>query len=168
MNEKGNQNSDFLPWSSPDRDPKLAQRAEIQKDLKNQLQALKSLQEAIQSSPENSDNYQEISDKLSDLDTKIDQLDLLNEERFTLQVEKIQEQLNVLKDARDNLNVLKNQVNSKQPAPASQISTNLQGHDPSANEQRNQSAENISNINSEAGQNPLANRAASWIQKLVS
>lgn len=176
MAEIEKQNTDFWSQFSPDRDLKLAQREEIQQILKTELQKLKtekdqelqSLQEKIQSSPEKTDEMRKILDSLSGLEKKIDEMHLLDGERFTLESQRIQEQLNTLKSAREDLTMLKNQVKSEQAARIAQISSQLPAHDPRANQQRNQSIQKILDIKPQDWENPIANRAASWIQKLIS
>ena len=114
MNDKINQNPDSSllksSWSES-----LKQRAEVQQNLKKQLQALKSLQEQVKQSSNVEKTNRNITHQLLSLEDRIQQLDQLKQEAFDIQAKKIQQELDVLKASLNALAGLKKQIRASFP-----------------------------------------------------
>ena len=95
MNDKINQNPDFSllesSWSES-----LKPRAEVQQNLKDQLQELKNLQKQVEQSFNVEKTDRNITDQLLSLEDRIQQMNAFKGEAFDLEVMKIQSQLNIL------------------------------------------------------------------------
>lgn len=168
MNDKINQNPDFWPRESSgsQEQNQLQQRAELQQNLKNQLQELKNLQEQIQQASDAEKFDHNITEQLSSLEDKIQRLDELQHQAFDLQAEEIQQKLEVLKTSLNALAGLKNEIRTSSPDLYNRIKTHLPDHEQNANRARYQSANQIPNIAPEDWGNPLANLMARAIQRL--
>ncbi len=135
MNDKINQNPDSSllksSWSES-----LKQRAEVQQNLKKQLQALKSLQEQVKQSSNVEKTNRNITHQLLSLEDRIQQLDQLKQEAFDIQAEKIQQELDVLKASLKALAGLKKQIRASSPDLYTKIQNQLSEHNTEANQRR--------------------------------
>lgn len=145
MNDKINHNSDaFLRESSGSQEQnQLQQRAELQQNLKNQLQELKNLQEQVKQASDAEKIDHNIADQLSSLEDKIQRLDQLQHQAFDLQTEEIQQKLEVLKTSLNALAGLKNEIHTSSPDLYNRIKSQLPGHNPMANKGRANAGENL-------------------------
>ena len=145
MNDKINQNPDSSllesSWSES-----LKQRAEVQQNLKDQLQALKSLQEQVKQASDAEKADRNIVDQLLFLEDRIQQLDQLKQEAFDIQAEKIQQELDVLKASLKALAGLKKQIRASSPDLYTKIQNQLPDHDQEANEERSRAGENLASF----------------------
>lgn len=168
MIEKENQNSDFWSQESLKSQEELSQenqRAELQKDLKKQLQ---SLQEELKNSSSVEQNNQKILDQLSKLDARIQSLDALRGEFFALQSEKIQDELDALRSSWNDFFSLKRDIKKSNPSYSAQAKELLPEHNPKANTGRWESIEKITSITPRDWENLVANFAAWIIQKILA
>lgn len=168
MTEKENQNSDFWSQESLKSQEELSQdnqRAELQKDLKTQLQ---SLQEELKNSPSVEQNNQKILDQLSNLDARIQSLDAIRGELFALQSEKIQDELDALRSSWNDFFSLKRDIKKSNPSYFAQVQKQLSEHNPKANTGRWESIEKITSITPRDWENLVANFAAWIIQKILA
>lgn len=165
MNDKINQNSDSFilesSWSES-----LKQRAEVQQNLKDQLQELKSLQEQVKNSSSVEQNNQKILDQLSNLGARIQSLNALRGELFALQSEKIQDELGALRSSWNDFFSLKRDIKKSSPSYFAQVQKQLPEHNPKANTGRWESIKNIASIAPRDWENPVANLMARAIQRL--
>ena len=161
MNDKINQNSDSFilesSWSES-----LKQRAEVQQNLKKQLQ---SLQEELKNSSSVEQNNQNILNKFSDLDKKIQSLDALGE-LFALQSEKIQDELDALRSSWNDFFSLKRDIKKRNPSYFAQVQKQLPEYNLKANTGRWESIEKITSITPRDWENLVANLMAGAIQRL--
>lgn len=168
MIEKENQNSDFWSQESLKSQEELSQenqRAELQKDLKKQLQ---SLQEELKNSSSVEQNNQKILDQLSKLDARIQSLDALRGELLALQSEKIQDELDALRSSWNDFFSLKRDIKKSNPSYFAQVKKQLPEHNPKANTGRWESIEKITSITPRDWENLVANFAAWIIQKILA
>ena len=168
MIEKENQNSDFWSQESLKSQEELSQenqRAELQKDLKKQLQ---SLQEELKNNSSVEQNNQKILDQLSNLDARIQSLDALRGEFFALQSEKIQDELDALRSSWNDFFSLKRDIKKSNPSYFAQVKKQLPEHNPKANTGRWESIEKITSITPRDWENLVANFAAWIIQKILA
>ena len=161
MNDKINQNSDSFLFESSWSES-LKQRAEVQQNLKKQLQ---SLQEELKNSSSVEQNNQNILNKFSDLDKKIQSLDALGE-LFALQSEKIQDELDALRSSWNDFFSLKRDIKKRNPSYFAQVQKQLPEHNPKANTGRWESIEKITSITPRDWENLVANLMAGAIQRL--
>ena len=145
MNDKINQNPDSSllksSWSES-----LKQRAEVQQNLKKQLQALKSLQEQVKQSSNVEKTNRNITHQLLSLEDRIQQLDQLKQEAFDIQAEKIQQELDVLKASLKALAGLKKQIRASFPDLYTKIQNQLPGHNTKANRGRASAVGNLASF----------------------
>ena len=145
MNDKINQNSDSFilesSWSES-----LKQRAEVQQNLKDQLQELKSLQEQVKQASDAEKADRNIADQLLSLEARIQQLDQLKQEAFDIQAEKIQQELDVLKASLKALAGLKKQIRATSPDLYTKIQNQLLEHNTEANRERSRAGENLASF----------------------
>ena len=168
MTEKLNQNPDFWSQESLKSQEELSQekqRAELQKDLKTQLQ---SLQEELKNSPSVEQNNQKILDQLSNLDARIQSLDAIRGELFALQAEKIQSELDALRSSWNDSFSLKRDIKKSNLSYFAQAQKQLPEHNPKANTGRWESIKNITSIAPRDWENLVANFAAWIIQKILA
>lgn len=168
MNDKTNQNPDFWSQESLKSQEELSQenqRAELQKDLKKQLQ---SLQEELKNSSSVEQNNQKILDQLSNLDARIQSLDALRGELFALQSEKIQDELDALRSSWNDFFSLKRDIKKSNPSYFAQVKKQLPDHARGANKRRWKSIEKIYSIVPIDWEHRLANLAAWAIQKILA
>ena len=145
MNNKINPNSDsFILGSSWSES--LKQRAEVQQNLKDQLQALKLLQEQVKQASDAEKADHNIVDQLLSLEDRIQLLDQLKQEAFDIQAEKIQQELDVLKASLNALAGLKKQIRASSPDLYTKIQNQLPDHDQEANEERSRAGENLASF----------------------
>ena len=145
MNDKKKLDSDsFLPKSSWSESPK--QRAEVQQNLKDQLQELKSLQEQVKQAADAEKADRNITDQLLSLEDRIQQLDQLKQEAFDIQAEKIQQELDVLKASLKALAGLKKQIRASSPDLYTKIQNQLPEHNTEANRERSRAGENLASF----------------------
>ena len=145
MNDKINPNSDsFLLESSWSES--LKQRVEVQQNLKDQLQALKSLQEQVKQASDAEKADHNIVDQLLSLEDRIQQLDQLKQEAFDIQAEKIQQELDVLKASLKALAGLKKQIRATSPDLYTKIQNQLLEHNTEANRERSRAGENLTSF----------------------
>ena len=132
MNDKINLNSDSFrlksSWSES-----LKQRVEVQQNLKDQLQELKTLQEQVKQASDAEKADRNITDQLLSLEDRIQQLDQLKQEAFDIQAEKIQQELDVLKASLNALAGLKKQIRASSPDLYTKIQNQLSEHNTEAN-----------------------------------
>lgn len=166
MSIEKNQNPD----QQHQQNPEFQVRLEHQQTLIAQVQQLRSLeQQVLAQQAEQKQVSESLEAQLQKLETKIARLDLKNQENFDVQFAKINAQLEILKATREATTTLLQTVkNPTNPQRVQQIQSDLSEHHPQANQERAKSYENILNIAPQEGGNPLANRAARIIQKLVS
>lgn len=163
MNDKITQNPDsFLLESSWSESPK--QRAEVQQSLKDQLQALKSLQEQVKQASDAEKADRNIVDQLLSLEDRIQQMNAFKGEAFDLEVMKIQSQLNVLNVSLNDQVDLKNKIY----ASYSNLDASIQNNHRKANDERWHSIWKITSIDREEWENRFANAAASAIHKILA
>ena len=145
MNDKINQNSDSFilesSWSES-----LKQRAEVQQNLKDQLQELKSLQEQVKQASDAEKADRNIADQLLSLEDRIQQLDQLKQEAFDIQAEKIQQELDILKASLNALAGLKKQIRASSPDLYTKIQNQLPEHNTEANRERSRAGENLASF----------------------
>lgn len=162
MNDKINQNPDFSllesSWSES-----LKQRADVQQNLKDQLQVL---QEAVKTSSTIEKSNQKILDQLSNLDARIQSLDALRGELFALQSEKIQDKLDALRSSWNDFFSLKRDIKKSNPSYFAQVQKQLPKHNPKSNDGRWYSIRNITSIARKPWENPIANWMARVIYRL--
>ena len=135
MNDKINQNPDFSllesSWSES-----LKQRADVQQNLKDQLQALKSLQEQVKQASDAEKADRNIADQLLSLEDRIQQMNAFKGEAFDLEVMKIQSQLNVLNVSLNDQLDLKNKIYASYSNLYAKIQNQLPEHNTKANLRR--------------------------------
>ena len=168
MTEKENQNPDFWSQESLKSQEELSQenqRAELQKDLKKQLQ---SLQEELKNSSSVEQNNQKILDQLSNLDARIQSLDALRGELFALQSEKIQDEFDALRSSWNDFLSLKRDIKKSNPSYSAQVQKQFPDHAPEANAGRWESIGKITSIAPRDWENPVANFMAGMIQRLLA
>jgi len=168
MTEKENQNPDFWSQESLKSQEELFQenqRAELQKDLKKQLQ---SLQEELKNSSSVEQNNQKILDQLSNLDARIQSLDALRGELFALQSEKIQDEFDALRSSWNDFLSLKRDIKKSNPSYSAQFKEQLPGHSEQSFYWRWKSIGKITSIVPKKWENPVANFAAWIIQKILA
>ena len=165
MNDKINPNSDsFLlesPWSES-----LKQRAEVQQNLKDQLQELKSLQEQVKQASDAEKADRNIADQLLSLEDRIQQMNAFKGEAFDLEVMKIQLQLNVLNVSLNDQVELKNKIYASYSNLYAKIQNQLPEHNTKANLRRADVANRVNTINYEEWGNRIANLMARVIWRL--
>ena len=145
MNDKKKLDSDsFLPKSSWSES--LKQRAEVQQNLKDQLQELKSLQEQVKQASDAEKADRNIADQLLSLEDRIQQLDQLKQEAFDIQAEKIQQELDILKASLNALAGLKKQIRASSPDLYTKIQNQLPEHNTEANRERSRAGENLASF----------------------
>lgn len=145
MNDKKNWDSDsFLPKSSWSESPK--QRAEVQQNLKDQLQELKNLQKQVEQSSNVEKTNRNITHQLLSLEDRIQQLDQLKQEAFDIQAKKIQQELDVLKTSLKALAGLKKQIRASFPDLYTKIQNQLPGHNTKANRGRASAVGNLASF----------------------
>ena len=165
MTEKENLDSDsFLPKSSWSESPK--QRAEVQQNLKDQLQALKSLQEQVKQSSNVEKTNRNITHQLLSLEDRIQQLDQLKQEAFDIQAKKIQQELDVLKTSLKDQVDLKNKIYASYSNLYANIKNKLSAHNPQTIARRADAANRVRTINYKEWENPIANWMARVIYRL--
>lgn len=168
MTEKENQNPDFWSQESLKSQEELSQenqRAELQKDLKKQLQ---SLQEELKNSSSVEQNNQKILDQLSNLDARIQSLDALRGELFALQSEKIQDEFDALRSSWNDFFSLKRDIKKSNPSYSAQFKEQLPGHSEPSFYWRWKSIGKITSIVPKKWENLVANFAAWIIQKILA
>ena len=145
MNDKINQNSDSFilesSWSES-----LKQRAEVQQNLKDQLQELKLLQEQVKQASDAEKADRNIADQLLSLEDRIQQLDQLKQEAFDIQAEKIQQELDILKASLNALAGLKKQIRASSPDLYTKIQNQLPEYNTEANRERSRAGENLASF----------------------
>ena len=145
MNDKINQNSDSFilesSWSES-----LKQRAEVQQNLKDQLQELKSLQEQVKQASDAEKADRNIADQLLSLEDRIQQLDQVKQEAFDIQAEKIQQELDILKASLNALAGLKKQIRASSPDLYTKIQNQLPEYNTEANRERSRAGENLASF----------------------
>ena len=157
MNDKITQNSDsFLLESSWSES--LKQRAEVQQNLKDQLQALKSLQEQVKQASDAEKADRNITDQLLSLEDRIQQMNAFKGEAFDLEVMKIQSQLNVLKRSRFGLEVLEKDI----------LNRKLDFKHLEAKTGRDYAANQVASIDPQKEKNPFAKFAALIIKSILA
>lgn len=166
MTPEKNQNSD-LPLQLP---PEIQKRQEQQQALQSRLQELRSLESQVKypGKKEKNDGWIDLQLHFARLEKKISGLDLKNQEIFDIQVQKINEQLHTLEIARAQTAQLHHQVLGTHAQRLQQLNSQLSAHHPQANYVRVQSYETIAGIKPQAGENIVANWAASWIERLIA
>lgn len=165
MNDKITQNSDsFRLKSSWSESPK--QRAEVQQNLKDQLQALTSLQEQVKQSSNVEKTNRNITHQLLSLEDRIQQLDQLKQEAFDIQAEKIQQELDVLKTSLKDQVELKNKIYASYSNLYANIKNKLSAHNPQTIARRADAANRVRTINYKEWENRIANLMARVIWRL--
>ena len=165
MNDKINQNPDSSllesSWSKS-----LKQRAEVQQNLKDQLQALKSLQEQVKQASDAEKADRNIVDQLLSLEDRIQQMNAFKGEAFDLEVMKIQSQLNVLNVSLNDQVDLKNKIYASYSNLDASIKNKLSAHNTKANWGRADAANQVNTINYKEWENRIANLMARVIWRL--
>ena len=165
MNDKKKLDSDsFLPKSSWSESPK--QRAEVQQNLKDQLQALKSLQEQVKQTSDAEKADHKIMDQLLSLEDRIQQLDQLKQGAFDIQAEKIKQELDVLKASLKDQVDLKNKIYANYSNLSANIKNKLSAHNPQTIPGRADAANRVRTINYREWENRIANLMARVIWRL--
>ena len=167
MNDKINPNSDSFilksSWSES-----LKQRAEVQQNLKDQLQELKSLQEQVKQAADAEKADRNITDQLLSLEDRIQQMNAFKGEAFDLEVMKIQSQLNVLNVSLNDQVDLKNQIYASYSNLDANIKNKLSAHNPKANWGRADAAKRVTSIDPQKEKNLFAKFTARIIQKILA
>lgn len=167
MNDKINQNPDFSllesSWSES-----LKQRVEVQQNLKNQLQELKSLQEQVKQASDAEKADRNITDQLLSLEDRIQQMNAFKGEAFDLEVMKIQSQLNVLNVSLNDQVDLKNKIYASYSNLYANIKNKLPAHNPQTIAGRVDAANQVASIDPQNEKNLFAKVAAGIIKSILA
>lgn len=115
MEGEKNQNADLLQQSNSQ------ERVEKQQELQNRVKALQEQEKITRQ------EVQELKAELSpalalhQLESRVNALDLKNQDRFTAEVQKIEEELEVLENARYSLRDLKSGIQVRNPQLYAQL-----------------------------------------------
>lgn len=132
--------------------------------LKSNLEAQKSAEKK-----EKSDLNALVDWRIVSLEKAVDQLNSRNHEQFDLQVAKIEQQIDAIRQTRGVLDQFKRQVvSSLDPKQLQQVQRKLVGHSQRSIENRVKSINKILAIDPAREVNRLAQWAARWIQRLVA
>lgn len=166
MEGEKNQNTDLLQQFSSQ------ERVEKQQELQNRVKALQEQEKITRQ------EVQELKAELSpalalhQLESRVNALDLKNQDRFTAEVQKIEEELEVLENARYSLRDLKSGIQMKNPQLYAQLQKEFPHRSQSALLGIAESVLNIRNIAdgafSQPDPHPIARRAQKMFAKILS
>ncbi len=144
------------------------ERAEKQQELQDRVKALQEQEKATRK--EAQELKAELSPALAlhQLETRVNALDLKNQTSFEAEVQKIEEELEVLEKARYSLRDLKSGIQVRNPQLYAQIQQQFPESSETANQGRLASYEAIAGIKAQEGENVIANFFAGIVEKLVA
>ena len=144
------------------------ERAEKQQELQDRVKALQEQEKATRK--EAQELKAELSPALAlhQLETRVNALDLKNQTSFEAEVQKIEEELEVLEKARYSLRDLKSGIQVRNPQLYAQIQQQFPESSEMANQGRLTSYEAIAGIKAQEGENAIANFFAGIVEKLVA
>lgn len=115
-------------------------------ELQTRLDELRQVSKEIQSDAQSLKKEMKTDIDLANLENRIHFLDGHNEEKFAVEVKKIEEQLDIIKEARTSLTNLYSNLVALNPDLVAQMQAQLPDHDLEANQQRAVSYDAIAHI----------------------
>lgn len=166
MEGEKNQNTDLLQQFSSQ------ERVEKQQELQNRVKALQEQEKITRQEVQNLKAELTPALALHQLESRVNALDLKNQDRFTAEVQKIEEELKVLENARYSLRDLKSGIQVRNPQLYAQLQKQFPHRSQSALLGIVESVLNIRNIAdtafSQPDPHPIARRAQKMFAKILS
>ena len=132
------------------------------------IDELKKLDQSIKSGVQELKKEMETQLSLLNLEQKVQALDGRNQDKFLVDVEKIESELAILEDSRRLFVNLKSTITAKNPQLYAQIQQQFPESSEMANQGRLTSYEAIASIKPQKGENVIANFFAGIVEKLIA
>lgn len=132
------------------------------------IDELKKLDQSTKSGVQELKKEMETQLSLLNLEQKVQALDGRNQDKFLVDVEKIESELAILEDSRRLFVNLKSTITAKNPQLYAQIQQQFPESSEMANQGRLASYEAIASIKPQKGENVIANFFAGIVEKLVA
>ena len=132
------------------------------------IDELKKLDQSTKSGVQELKKEMETQLSLLNLEQKVQALDGRNQDKFLVDVEKIESELAILEDSRRLFVNLKSTISAKNPQLYAQIQQQFPESSEMANQGRLTSYEAIASIKPQKGENVIANFFAGIVEKLIA
>lgn len=132
------------------------------------IDELKKLDQSIKFGVQELKKEMETQLSLLNLEQKVQALDVRDQDKFLVDVEKIESELAILEDSRRLFVNLKSTISAKNPQLYAQIQQQFPESSEMANQGRLTSYEAIASIKPQKGENVIANFFAGIVEKLIA
>lgn len=132
------------------------------------IDELKKLDQSIKFGVQELKEEMETQLSLLNLEQKVQALDVRDQDKFLVDVEKIESELAILEDSRRLFVNLKSTISAKNPQLYAQIQQQFPESSEMANQGRLTSYEAIASIKPQKGENVIANFFAGIVEKLIA